>query len=51
VAHDHDHDLPPAVPPKDPPPAPVSSPKPDRLRPEHPTPREPVDPLEHPRAA
>jgi len=27
---------------------PVSSPKPDRLRPEHPEPAEPVDPLDHP---
>jgi hypothetical protein len=48
MAHDHDHDHPPVLPPRDPPPEPISSPKPDRLRPEHPRPAEPVDPLEHP---
>ena len=48
MAHEPDFDHPPALPPRAPAPAPVSSPKPDRLRPEHPRPAEPIDPIEHP---
>jgi hypothetical protein len=48
LSHEQDHDHPPIVPPREPGTQPISSPKPDRLRPEHPRPTEPVDPQTHP---